>query len=79
MLGALVTRKVSVAHLDACENSFPLACSKLVPIAFPTDNVRVEGPEMTKVWKSSLIWQMLLLALQILALHLPVEAVMTSK
>ena len=41
----------------------------------PTDTVAVEGPEITKFWKSSLIWQMSVLHLQILTSQAPLLTV----
>ena len=41
----------------------------------PTDTVAVEGPEMTKFWKSSLIWQMSVLHLHILTSQAPLLTV----
>ena len=77
MLGALDTPKVSDKHLVTRLPSVP--SPPVPPISLFTDAVSVAGPVITKVSKSSRIWQILVLALQIWAEHPPVGAVVSSK
>ena len=63
MLGALDTPKVSDKHLVTRLPSVP--SPPVPPIILFTDAVSVAGPVITKVSKSSRIWQILVLALQI--------------
>ena len=44
-----VNEKVSVRHWVAKLTYFPAAVAMLPPIAYPTEDVRVEGPAITKV------------------------------
>lgn len=61
---------MSVVHVDASAKGWLAELAEGAPFAlFPVETVLVDGPEMTKVPKSSLIWQMLEFCLQILNLQ----------
>ena len=62
---------VSVWHWVVSATSTPPGLNAPANIN-PTETELVEGPVMTKLLKSSRIWQMLSLQGQILALQLPV-------
>jgi hypothetical protein len=75
---AVVTENVSVRHCEAVEAPLPAVLG--APFKILTVVVaKVLGPVMTKVLKSNLSWQMLLLQGQIRALQLPAVTPLDSK
>ena len=77
---AEVTENMSVRHLPALVTSVPVVPPCIMSIkALPTVSVNVEGPVMTKVSKSSLNWQILLLQGHIFKAQLPASDPWDSK